>query len=174
MLNETKLESILTVNLSTQSFHSEDLFRYLEEMIRTYHVDPGLVQFEITEYSVVKNMEKTRFYMTQMKSLGFKISLDDFGTDYSSLNYLSKLPFDSLKIDKSYIDHISTSKADFAIVKCLVNLAYELGLETIAEGVEHEEQLLILNNLGCHSGQGYLISKPVPQNTLLNTLTPKS
>lgn len=174
MLSETKLDSILTVNLSAQSFHSEDLFRYLEEMIKMYHVDPGLVQFEITEYSVVKNMEKTRFYMTQMKSLGFKISLDDFGTDYSSLNYLSKLPFDSLKIDKSYIDHISTSKADFAIVKCLVNLAYELGLETIAEGIEHEEQLLILNNLGCHSGQGYLISKPIAQNTLLNTLTPKS
>ncbi|MBI9014032.1 MAG: EAL domain-containing protein [Clostridiales bacterium] len=174
MLYETKFDGILTVNLSTQSFHSENLFSYLEEMIKRYHVNPSLVQFEITEYSVVKNMEKTRFYMNQMKSLGFKISLDDFGTDYSSLNYLSKLPFDSLKIDKSYIDHISTSKADFAIVKCLVNLAYELGLETIAEGIEHEEQLLILDNLGCHSGQGYLISKPLPQKILLNTMTPGS
>ena len=174
MLYETKLESILTVNLSTQSFHSKDLFRYLEEMIETYRIDPCFIQFEITEYSVVKNMKKTRFFMNKMKSLGFKISLDDFGTDYSSLNYLSKLPFDSLKIDKSYIDNISTARADFAIVKCLVNLADELGLETIAEGIEKEEQLLILNNLGCHSGQGYLISKPISQMKLLDTLTPAS
>jgi len=106
--------------------------------------------------------------MRKLRSKGFKLALDDFGTRYSSLNYLSKLPFDTLKIDKSYIDNILHDANDYAITKYLIQLSDELNLKVVAEGIEDQQQFDTLLKIGCHLGQGYLMSKPYNVDVLLS------
>lgn len=154
------LNQTFSINISTQSFYSDDFINYLEVMMYKHMIDPTRIELEITEYTTIQDYDKTKLYMDRIKNLGFKILLDDFGTDYSSLNYLSKLPFDGLKIDKSYVDYIASENSDYVIVKHLIALANELGLKTIAEGIEYDEQRAVLRELGCQFGQGYLFSKP--------------
>ena len=154
------------INISAQSFYDDVFISFLEEKLLEYSVSPELIELEITEYSCVKDIEHTKKNMQRIKSLGFRIALDDFGTEYSSLNYLGKLPFDALKIDKSYVDEIC-NPTDWIIVKHLIALANELKLDTIAEGIEHLDQKNILKDLGCKYGQGYLISKPQDYKVML-------
>ncbi|MCH4890627.1 GGDEF domain-containing protein [Acidaminobacter sp. JC074] len=155
------------INISAKSFYSGCFINYLEDKLSEHKINPNQIELEITEYSCVKEIEKTRLNMERIKAMGFKIALDDFGTDYSSLNYLGKLPFDTLKIDKSYVDEIH-NPSDRIILKHLIALARDLELETIAEGIEHEDQKLILKELGCKYGQGYLASRPMAFKTMLN------
>ncbi len=167
IIKKERLNHLFSINLSAQSFYSSDFIEFIEEMIELYQINANQIELEITEYSCVKNIKMTKVYMDKIKSLGLRISLDDFGTEYSSLNYLGKLPFDVLKIDKSYVDGLTLQNTDRIIVKHLISIANELGLETIAEGIETREQLDILNELGCQSGQGYLISKPNQHKIIL-------
>ena len=160
----------VSINLSVQSFHSKNFTRFLKSKISEYGIDPGMVELEITEYSLVQDMEKSTEIILDIKELGFKIALDDFGTKYSSLNYLSKLPFDVLKVDKSYIDNIIEDTKDKLIVDNLVKLSTDLELVTIIEGIETIEQKDILLEMGCQYGQGYLFYKPMPMESLLSYL----
>ena len=106
-----------------------------------------------------------------MTTLGFNISLDDFGTRYSSLNYLSKMAFDCLKIDKSYVDNIATFDKDSLIIEQIIKLAAKLGIKTVAEGIETEMQERILQKLGCDYGQGYYFARPMDKTDILSMVT---
>ncbi|WP_430885628.1 putative bifunctional diguanylate cyclase/phosphodiesterase [Fusibacter sp. JL216-2] len=157
----------VSINISVQSFHSKNFTRFLQEQLKLYEVDPHNIELEITEYSLAEDINKSAEIIHSIKALGVKIALDDFGTKYSSLNYLSKLSFDVLKIDKSYIDHIMTDYKDQAIVKHLIKLSSDLSLTTIVEGIENAEQSRILMGMGCQYGQGYYYCKPKPLDEIL-------
>ena len=110
----------------------------------------------------MKDLDTTIRLLNELRSIGVKVSLDDFGTGYSSLNYLKKLPINNLKIDKSFVDEITTLKSEKVIAKAVIVLAHDLNLTVIAEGVETPEQLSFLKIQDCDKAQGYLFSKPIP------------
>jgi EAL domain-containing protein (putative c-di-GMP-specific phosphodiesterase class I) len=118
------------------------------------------LKLEITESVVMGNTETATMMFKQLRALGVQLSIDDFGTGYSSLSYLHRFPLNYLKIDRSFVDRM-TSDGDDAIVKTIATLARNLGMEVIAEGIETEEQHKLLKDLGCEYGQGYLFSRPV-------------
>ncbi|MDF1617160.1 sensor domain-containing protein [Petrocella sp. FN5] len=156
----------VSINISTQTFNSSKFIPYLVEMVDLYKINTKRISFEITEHSIIKNMTKAKEVMSQLKAIGFSVSLDDFGTRYSSLNYLSMFPFDVLKIDKSYIDDILDKDKGYIIVKQLLSLTEALGIVTVAEGIEHEAQSVLLHDMGCQFGQGYHFAKPMPYSEL--------
>ena len=108
--------------------------------------------------------------MNLLRSIGFKIALDDFGTKYSSLNYLARLPFDYLKVDKSYVDNIVTDNTQRKIVQSVVKLSNDIGIKAIAEGVETKEQELLMDSFGCEFAQGYYFAKPMDEVKLIELL----
>ena len=158
---------MVSINLSAKSLMSPMLLSYIQEQLKLYQIDPPRVAFEVTEHSLIDNFELTKEVIVSLKAMGFKISLDDFGTRFSSLNYLSKIPFDALKIDKSYIDHVTEDGKDQVIVKQIIQLASNLGLKTIAEGIETEAQSITLREMSCDAGQGYHLSRPIDLEQLL-------
>jgi EAL domain-containing protein (putative c-di-GMP-specific phosphodiesterase class I) len=115
----------------------------------------------MTEGTILGNVERTMNALTVLKSMKVRLEIDDFGTGYSSLSYLQKLPFDTLKIDRSFIRELSAGNGSADIVRAILDLAHSIGLEVVAEGVETGEQLSRLNSLGCDFFQGFLISKPI-------------
>ncbi len=119
------------------------------------------LELEITESSLIRNPEAVVECLGQWKQLGVRIAVDDFGTGYSSLNYLSQLPVDRLKIDKSLIHRLTGKRKDAAIVRAVIELCKDLGIEVIAEGVETEEQFQMLQDFGCPQVQGYLLARPM-------------
>ncbi|MGC9258533.1 MAG: putative bifunctional diguanylate cyclase/phosphodiesterase [Phycisphaerae bacterium] len=138
----------------------------LEQTIRTVLADsglaPSLLELEITEGTLMQQTETLRNRMLEIKKLGIRFSLDDFGTGYSSLSYLTQFPIDTLKIDRSFVRDMMDDPKDLAVVDTIVDLADNLQLRTVAEGVEKMEQVTLLKLLGCHSMQGYHFSPPVP------------
>lgn len=161
---------MLSINLSAQTIASTDLVSKLENLVLQYGVNTKKVQFEITEHSFLKDFEFADVQLRQIRGMGFSIALDDFGTQYSSLSYLAKLPFTHLKIDKSYIDRIATHENERVIVQQVIQLAHSLGLSTVAEGIESEDQRLIASNMKCHLAQGYLLSKPLTEDMFIELL----
>lgn len=159
-------DKIISINISSQSFHSKRFYEYFMKQVKAFEVDPSIIEIEVTEHSILEDFSICRQIMEDYKKAGFKIALDDFGTKYSSLNYLSKLPFDTLKIDKSYIDDITANPTDKSIVKHIIDLSHDLGLEVVAEGIEYKEQEDLLKAFGCACGQGYLKSKPLDMASL--------
>lgn len=151
------------VNLSPLQFDSIDFFPYIQFKLVEYLVDPNWIDFEITETSAMNSgtlMEET---FTALSGLGVQISIDDFGTGYSSLSYIKRFDIDQLKIAKELIDYIVENSAERLIIKAIILMAKGMGLLTIAEGVETEEQLNILRTLGCDAIQGYYFSRPLPK-----------
>lgn len=151
----------VSVNISTkqlQDFVCIDCFR---EMLQRYSFDAAYLEVEVTESQIMKNQKKSIEILTQLKRLGISISMDDFGTGYSSLSYLKNLPVDQLKIDRSFIMETPQNEEDVAIVKTIIVLAKNLGLDIIAEGVESEAQVQFLVANGCRKIQGYYYSKPL-------------
>jgi EAL domain-containing protein (putative c-di-GMP-specific phosphodiesterase class I) len=132
----------------------------METLSRT-GADPGKLKIEITESMLISDIEDTRRKMMALKAIGVRFALDDFGTGFSSLAYLQQLPLDELKIDQSFVQHVTTDKNDAAITRSIIALARNLGLSVIAEGVETEEQRQFLADEGCASFQGYLYHKPL-------------
>lgn len=163
----------LSINLSAQSFNSNEIIEYLNDRLKHYDIDASNISFEITEYSLISNLDFTKNMINELKKMGFKVSLDDFGTQYSSLNYLGKLSLNHLKLDKSYIDLITENKLDHIIVNHIIKLSTELGLKTIAEGIENMSQLETLIEMGCHMGQGYLLNKPMSSSQLMSLVKDK-
>lgn len=161
---------MLSINLSAQTIASTEFIPKLEKLVSQCQINTAQIQFEITEHSFLKDFELADIQLNKLRKMGFSIALDDFGTQYSSLSYLAKLPFTHLKIDKSYIDRITTHEKERVIVEQVIQLAHSLGLSTVAEGIENEEQRLIASKMGCYYAQGYLFSKPLTENEFLEIL----
>ena len=128
------------------------------------------LEIEITEETVIADIEKTRNVIEELHRYDIKVSVDDFGTGYSSLQYLKKVPFDTIKIDKVFVDGIPGDKYDEAIVRACVDMAQALSLNVIVEGVETTTQWETVKTLGCHELQGYVVSKPVPSDEYIALL----
>lgn len=158
---------IISINLSSKSLSSPTIVEYIKALLIKTGINPGRIEIELTEYSLINNFKNTLAIINSLKALGIKISLDDFGTQYSSLNYLSKIPFDTLKIDKSYIDQIVHNTPERIIVEHIINLSNQLGVQIIAEGVESKEQLSLLIKMGCQFAQGYHLDRPMSVEHLI-------
>jgi len=160
---------LVSVNVSALQFQNPHFCSMVGEVIAKTKLDPEWLELEITE-SIVQNIKESFNIMQQIKSMGIKISIDDFGTGYSSLNVLEQLPIDTLKIDKSFIDRVSYNNPS-PMVKTIIELALNLELNVVAEGIETVEQKEILYRNGCMIGQGYLFSRPVDYYTFVDFLT---
>lgn len=166
----------VSVNLSGKQFAQPDLCEKVAEAMRGIRVAPRSLTLEITESSLVSNPEAAAFTLKELRDQGFTISLDDFGTGYSSLSYLHRFPIDILKIDQSFVAQMNLSK-NAEIVRAIITLANNLGMEVIAEGVETNEQIMQLLRMNCGYVQGYLFSKPIDSTevrSLLAQTYPKS
>ncbi len=152
----------LAVNVSAKQFRQGDFVAQVNRVLLESGAKPSHLKLELTESTVLENVEDTISKMRELKLLGVSFSLDDFGTGYSSLQYLKRLPLDQIKIDQSFVRDIITDPNDAAIVQTIIAMTEALGLNVIAEGVEAEEQCEFLDKHGCHAFQGYLFSKPVP------------
>jgi diguanylate cyclase (GGDEF)-like protein len=154
----------VAINLSARQLEAESLAHTVLKILRETGLSPEFLELELTESAVMKEPEKTRRTLRQLKEAGILISIDDFGTGYSNLNQLKHFSFDKLKIDQSFIRDIMSDSDDAAIVLTIIAIARSLKLKVIAEGVETEEQLHYLQDNGCDEMQGYLFSKPVPSH----------
>ncbi len=161
---------IMSINLSGKTLTSEMNFMELEQIIATAKVDFSKVVIEITETANISDVENVINHLNRLKALGIRVALDDFGTGYSSLNYLKKFPINIIKLDKSFIDSINENGIDTLLIKNILTLAHDLEFEVIAEGIETREQLVFLKEHYCGSGQGYLLSRPVPEEKIYELL----
>ncbi len=153
---------ILSVNVSPQQFFHADFVDHVKAVIQRHAINPALLKLELTESMLLQNIEDIIATMNTLKAVGVRFSLDDFGTGFSSLQYLKKLPLNQLKIDRSFVSDLVANSSDKEIVCTIIAMAHNLNLDVIAEGVETEEQRQYLFNAGCSHFQGYLFSKPVP------------
>jgi diguanylate cyclase (GGDEF)-like protein/PAS domain S-box-containing protein len=151
----------VAVNLAAGQFANDATVPYVESTLRKFGVAPGYLGLEITEGTVMGDPNKAVAALRRLKDIGVSISLDDFGTGYSSLSYLKRFPIDVLKIDKSFVDDVTTNTADAAIALSVISLAHNLNMRVIAEGVETREQVRFLTERGCDEMQGYYFSRPV-------------
>lgn len=157
---------IVAVNLSARQLDDGDFLDILKQTIKTHKNTPESLEIEITESSVMNSPDKMYEILNEIKKLGVKLSMDDFGTGFSSLSYLRRFPFDKIKIDRSFITDITHNAEDAAIVKSIIELSHSLNKKVIAEGVETDGQKILLDACQCDEIQGYLISKPVPFDLL--------
>lgn len=152
---------MISINISSKTFETKHFVTDLLEIIEQYSVKTNLIQLEITERMVIKNVEESILKLNLLRTMGIKVAIDDFGIGYSSLSYIVKLPIDCIKIDKTFVQNISTSIEAKAIVTTIINLCKSLKLNVIAEGIESEIELDYLKDNHCDIGQGYYYSKPV-------------
>jgi diguanylate cyclase (GGDEF)-like protein/PAS domain S-box-containing protein len=152
----------LAVNISTRQFNQTDFVEQVRETLAETGANPALLKLEITESVILDNVDDTIGKMLALRELGLNFSMDDFGTGYSSLSYLQKLPLEQLKIDQSFVRNMAFNHHDSAIIRTILTLGKNLGLDVIAEGVETEVQRQHLINYGCEIFQGYLFGRPVP------------
>lgn len=151
----------MAVNLSAKQFNQGDLVDVIRRIIANNGIAPSDLELELTEGTIMENVEKSVLILHECKEMGIRISIDDFGTGYSSLSYLKKFPIDKIKIDRSFVMDLPEDKANMAIVKTIVSLIHNLKLTAIAEGIEDERQLEFLRDLECEEGQGYYFSRPL-------------
>ena len=151
----------VAVNLSGKQFAQDRTVPFVEATLRKYGLEPSCLGIEITESTVMGDPDKAVAALSCLKDIGVSISLDDFGTGYSSLGYLKRFPIDVLKIDKSFVDDVTTSSSDAAIALSVISLAHNLHMRVIAEGVETREQVDFLTRHGCDEMQGYYFSRPL-------------
>jgi EAL domain-containing protein (putative c-di-GMP-specific phosphodiesterase class I) len=150
------------VNLSAREFRQPDLYLTVRDTIAETGLHAPLLDLEITERVAMESPDVSQFVLRELRSLGVSISIDDFGTGYSSLAYLRSFPIDTLKIDGSFIQSMVGDPQSAAIVRSVVELAHNLKLGTVAEGVETEEQVALLRLAACDRLQGYVVSRPLP------------
>jgi len=159
----------VSVNISATQIIDENLIEIIQKYIKKYSIDPSLLTLEITETEFISNFKKAKKNIDKIKSLGVMIALDDFGIKYSSLAYISKLQFDYIKIDRSFLN----GKKNKTIVISVIEMAKKLNLITVAEGVETLNQMKFLENNGCQVIQGYYYSKPLPYEEYLRFINSK-
>jgi EAL domain-containing protein (putative c-di-GMP-specific phosphodiesterase class I) len=151
----------VSVNISVIQFQRDDFVQRVLFILRETGLEPDWLELELTESMVMRNAPMTIEKLNQLRELGVKISIDDFGTGFSSLSYLKLFPIDILKIDSSFIQDVSTDSRDAAITKTIIALARRLKLTVVAEGVETYEQYSFLRSRKCNEIQGFIISKPL-------------
>lgn len=161
----------LSVNLSPLQFLDENLVKKISSVLQETGINPHCLEIEITEGFAVYDVEKAIKKMHAIRDLNVRIAIDDFGTGYSSLMYLKKFPINTLKIAKEFIDSVSSNRMDKELVGSMISMAHSLGLTVIAEGVETRDQLLSLQELHCDEVQGYIYSKPLPEDQFHTMLT---
>ncbi|MFD1737888.1 EAL domain-containing protein [Bacillus salitolerans] len=158
-------EMIVSVNLSPRQFAQSNIVNIISNTLVETKLKPEFLELEITE-SMTADIERSIVTLGELKALGVKISIDDFGTGFSSLNYLKEFPINTLKIDQSFVRNLNQNPNDETIVKTIISMAHSLNLSVIAEGIESKEQLIFLQQHFCEGGQGYLFGKPVPSEEL--------
>ena len=158
----------VSVNLSSRQLIRRDLVSDVRSVIARANLKPRCFRLELTESLVMDNPEQTNHVLTKLKQLGIGLSLDDFGTGYSSLSYLTRFPFDTIKIDKSFVDDTTPKRA--VLLKSMVNMAHELGLSVVAEGISDENDALELRQMGCEYVQSFMFGAPIPGDQVLKML----
>jgi diguanylate cyclase (GGDEF)-like protein/PAS domain S-box-containing protein len=161
----------VAVNLSAMQFLQGDLINDVKDCLKDTGLPANQLDLELTESMLVENPERTIETLRQFKELGISISMDDFGTGYSSLSYLTKFPLDTLKVDRAFVMNLPDDPDAVAIASAIVSMAKQLHLHIVAEGIETGEQVEFLHQLGCHIGQGYLFSKPIPADEFNDILS---
>jgi EAL domain-containing protein (putative c-di-GMP-specific phosphodiesterase class I) len=153
---------VVTVNVSTRQLTHANFLQVVKDALRTSMLMPGDLRLEITETVLMEDPERAEVVLKELRRLGVKIYLDDFGTGFSSLSYLHRFPIDTLKIDRSFVASLKEGSERPAIIESIVTLAKTLGTHVIAEGVETERQMNELARLGCTEAQGFFFSQPLP------------
>ncbi|HKP68495.1 MAG TPA: bifunctional diguanylate cyclase/phosphodiesterase, partial [Pyrinomonadaceae bacterium] len=161
---------MVSVNISGKHLSNDDLVDDVENALETSKLRASTLKLEITESTAMENAEHTINILNRLKHIGVQLSIDDFGTGYSSLSYLHRLPFDTLKIDRSFVYSVGERGENSEILQTIISLAKNLKMRVIAEGVETASQLAVLSNLGCDYAQGFLIAKPKPREETENLL----
>lgn len=160
-----------SINLSPMLIFDMEFFDFVQQALKTYGIEAKMIKFEITEGVFINHNHKALSFMNRLKSIGFKISLDDFGTGFSSLSYLKNLPIDELKIDKAFVDELPGNQKAEAIAKTIIDLSQNLEIAVIAEGVETESQSAFLIANDCQFCQGFLYSRPLSQEAFFKLLS---
>jgi len=163
----------VSVNISAHQLRQTDLVQQIDSALKESELLPRYLKLEITESVMMQDTENIVPRLHELRNLGVRLAMDDFGTGYSSMAYLSSLPIDTLKIDRSFINKMSRSDEDAAIIRAIVTLAKTLDLRITSEGIETSEQLALLSALGCDFGQGYFFDRPMPAENLERLLAPK-
>lgn len=160
----------VSVNLSVTQFHHEELLDTILYTLAATKLHPGQLELEITESTIMENIDAAAAIIRRLHDAGIRISVDDFGTGYSSLSQLKRFPINTIKIDRSFIRDLTSDTDDAAIVSAIISTAHDMKMKVIAEGVETAEQLALLRNMQCDAMQGFLFSPPVPHNEALELL----
>ncbi len=166
----------LAINLSAIQLSKPGLSKYVEELVNTHKVNPKFLEFEITESSIIANMENSVQLLRELRALGCAIAIDDFGTGYSNLSYLKQIPLDRLKVDRCFVQEMTHIAEDAQLSRLIVQISHTLGLKVVAEGIEDEAQCQLLQRFMCDYLQGFYFSKPVSAEDFLAQLksyTPK-
>jgi EAL domain-containing protein (putative c-di-GMP-specific phosphodiesterase class I) len=160
----------VAVNLSARSLQDSQLPERVAQVLQTCGAEASQLELEITESVIMADPLRAMEILTRLSGMGIRLSIDDFGTGYSSLGYLKKLPVDEVKIDKSFVKEMASNEDDIVIVRSTIDLAHNLGMTVVAEGVENQETLTLLAALGCDAAQGYYISRPTAAVDLVRWL----
>ena len=164
----------ITVNLSGRQFQQASLIETIKTALKKSGLPPACLVLEITESMMLQNTEATILKLHEIKDLGVRLAIDDFGTGYSALSYLQRFPVDILKIDKSFVDKISSGREGAAVARAIITMSDTLNLKTVAEGIEKIEQKEVLQNLGCELGQGYHFARPLDAEAMDEFLSRKN
>jgi EAL domain-containing protein (putative c-di-GMP-specific phosphodiesterase class I) len=157
----------VSVNFSAKQFALDNMVDDVRRILQETKLDPKNLKLEITEYTALRESEKTIKMMRALASMGLQISIDDFGTGYSSLAYLKRFPVHTLKMDKSFVDHVTDDEEDASFARMVIGIAHSMNMGLIAEGVETRDQLDFLRSEGCQFIQGYYFSKPLNSEAAL-------
>lgn len=160
----------MSVNVSSEQLKGDSFIPLLKQVLEKTKLPPEYLELEVTESVLIQSFEHNIKLVEEIRAMGIHIALDDFGTGYSSFNYLTQIPIDTLKIDKSFVDNISTNTKDCFVAETIISLAHKLNIKVVAEGVESSDQLKILQENSCDILQGYLFSKPLPDEHYRNLL----
>ncbi|RME65205.1 MAG: bifunctional diguanylate cyclase/phosphodiesterase, partial [Alphaproteobacteria bacterium] len=161
----------MSVNVSGIQLNRDDIAATVRRALRDSGLDGQLLRLEVTESAFVDNPDAAASTLHELKALNLKLALDDFGTGYSSLSYLQRLPFDIIKIDRSFVRDIQEEGENYRLVEIISMLAQRLNIDVVAEGIETPEQALLIQNLGCRYGQGYYFSRPLTASQAANFIT---
>ncbi|OZA07252.1 MAG: hypothetical protein B7X97_09610 [Methylotenera sp. 17-45-7] len=152
----------IAVNISARDLIDSDLANKITTILNTHNIKSNSITLEVTESSIMDDPQRAKLTLLSLANIDMKLSIDDFGTGYSSLSYLKELPVSELKIDKSFVMHMQQNENDRIIVNSTIELAHNMGLKVVAEGIENLDTWGLLDEMGCDYGQGYYMTKPIP------------
>ena len=161
----------VSVNLSAHQLRNHNLLGLIESILKSQNIEQKLINLELTETTLLEDLTVAKPMLHQLADYGVGLHIDDFGTGYSSLSYLAELPVQTVKIDRTFTERITESATNARVVQAIVALGKAMQLEVVAEGVETEQQLMLVNQFGCDLAQGYFIGKPMPEADFMNWCT---